>query len=75
MSASSSSCTNPMAGEEAKGGVSVLPVVEDKYGGVMTEISHPMDPSAFSVLLQSSLSTWTLQVLSLLSSSLSLLLD
>lgn len=54
-----------MAGEEAKGGVTVLPVVEDKYGGVMTEISHPMDPSAFSALLQSSLSSWTLQVLSL----------
>ncbi|KAH0899269.1 hypothetical protein HID58_048837 [Brassica napus] len=65
MSASSSSCTNPTAGEEAKGGVTVLPVVEDKYGGVMTEISHPMDPSAFSALIQSSLSSWTLQVLSL----------
>ncbi|KAJ0242701.1 Nudix hydrolase 2 [Hirschfeldia incana] len=51
-----------MAGEEANnGGVTVLPVVEDKYDGVMTEISHPMDPSAFSALLRSSLSTWTLQ--------------
>ncbi|XP_056844434.1 nudix hydrolase 2 isoform X2 [Raphanus sativus] len=58
----SSSSTNPMAGEEANnGGVTMLPVVEDKYGGVMTEVNHPMDPSAFSALLQSSLSTWTLQ--------------
>ncbi|CAN7043965.1 nudix hydrolase 2 isoform X1 [Brassica rapa] len=60
MSASSSS-TNLMAGEDANSGVTVLPAVEDKYGGVMTEISHPMDPSAFSALLQSSLSTWTTQ--------------
>lgn len=69
MSASSSSSTNLMAGEDANSGVTVLPVVEDKYGGVMTEISHPMDPSAFSALLQSSLSTWTIQVLFLLLSS------
>nr|VDC91093.1 unnamed protein product [Brassica rapa] len=62
MSASSSSSTNLMAGEDANSGVTVLPVVEDKYGGVMTEISHPMDPSAFSALLQSSLSTWTIQL-------------
>lgn len=68
MSASSSSSTDPMAGgEEANGGVTLLlPAVEDKYGGVMAEMSRPMDPSAFSALLRSSLSTWTLQVLSLL---------
>ncbi|KAF8096262.1 hypothetical protein N665_0313s0031 [Sinapis alba] len=57
MSASSSSSTDPMA----NGGVTLLPVVEDKYGGVMTEMSRPMDPSAFSALLRSSLSNWTLQ--------------
>ncbi|KAJ0252785.1 Nudix hydrolase 2 [Hirschfeldia incana] len=61
MSASSFSSTDPMAGEEANGGVTLLPAVEDKYGGVMAEMSRPMDPSAFSALLRSSLSTWTLQ--------------
>lgn len=66
MSAASSSSTNLMVGEEANGGVTVLPGVEDKYGGVVTEISHTMDPSAFSSLLRTSLSNWTLQVLSLL---------
>ncbi|XP_020884239.1 nudix hydrolase 2 isoform X3 [Arabidopsis lyrata subsp. lyrata] len=55
MSASSSS--NPMSRDEA----TLLPSVQDKYGGVMTEMSHPMDPSLFSTLLRSSLSTWTLQ--------------
>ena len=55
-----------MAAEEANGSVTMLPGVEDKYGGVVTEISHPMDPSAFSALLRTSLSNWTLQVLSLL---------
>ncbi|XP_056863182.1 nudix hydrolase 2 [Raphanus sativus] len=58
---SSSSSTNLMAGEEANGGVTVLPGVEDKYGGVVTEISRPMDPSTFSALLQTSLSNWTLR--------------
>ncbi|KAL0693253.1 hypothetical protein Bca4012_060433 [Brassica carinata] len=61
MSASSSFSADPMAGEEANGGVTLLPAVEDKYGGVMTEMSRPMDPSAFSSLLRSSLSNWTLQ--------------
>jgi hypothetical protein len=60
MSASSSS-TNPMSREDA---TTLLPSVQDKYGGVMTEMTHPMDPSLFSTLLRSSLSTWTLQVLS-----------
>ncbi|CAF1736519.1 BnaC09g20330D [Brassica napus] len=55
------SSTDPMVGEEANGGVTMLPAVEDKYGGVMTEMSRPMDPSAFSALLRSSLSNWTLQ--------------
>ncbi|ESQ39917.1 hypothetical protein EUTSA_v10000989mg [Eutrema salsugineum] len=55
-----SSSTNPMSGEEATG-VTLLPAVEDRYGGVMTEMSQPMDPSAFSALLRSSLSNWTLQ--------------
>ncbi|KAH0910239.1 hypothetical protein HID58_033560 [Brassica napus] len=55
--------TDPMVGEEARnGGVTMLPAVEDKYGGVMTEMTRPMDPSAFSALLRSSLSNWTLQV-------------
>ena len=55
--------TDPIVGEEARnGGVTMLPAVEDKYGGVMTEMSRPMDPSAFSALLRSSLSNWTLQV-------------
>ncbi|CAN6972060.1 hypothetical protein IGI04_035065 [Brassica rapa subsp. trilocularis] len=54
--------TDPMVGEEARnGGVTMLPAVEDKYGGVMTEMTRPMDPSAFSALLRSSLSNWTLQ--------------
>ncbi|OAO92980.1 NUDT2 [Arabidopsis thaliana] len=57
MSASSSS-TNPMSREDA---TTLLPSVQDKYGGVMTEMTHPMDPSLFSTLLRSSLSTWTLQ--------------
>nr|VDD30529.1 unnamed protein product [Brassica oleracea] len=57
----SASSTDPMVGEEANGGVTMLPAVEDKYGGVMTEMSRPMDPSAFSALLRSSLSNWTLQ--------------
>lgn len=74
MSASSSSSTNLLTSEEANGGVTVLPGVEDKYGGVVTEISHPIDPSAFSALLRTSLSNWTLQVLAL-SSSFHLLLD
>lgn len=58
----STSFTDPMVVEEANGGVTMLPAVEDKYGGVMTEMSRPMDPSAFSALLRSSLSNWTLQV-------------
>ena len=66
------SSTDPMVGEEANGGVTMLPAVEDKYGGVMTEMSRPMDPSAFSALLRSSLSNWTLQVTLSLSLSLSL---
>ncbi|KAG7536039.1 NUDIX hydrolase domain [Arabidopsis suecica] len=56
-SMSASSSTNPMSREEA----TLLPSVQDKYGGVMTEMTHPMDPSLFSTLLRSSLSTWTLQ--------------
>lgn len=59
-SMSASSSANPMSRDEA----TLLPSVQDKYGGVMTEMSHPMDPSLFSTLLRSSLSTWTLQVLS-----------
>ncbi|CAH2046011.1 unnamed protein product, partial [Thlaspi arvense] len=59
-SMSASSSANPMAGVEPNG-VTLLPAVEDKYGGVVTEMSHPMDPSAFSSLLRSSLSNWTLQ--------------
>uniref|UniRef100_A0A1J3DWQ6 Nudix hydrolase n=1 Tax=Noccaea caerulescens TaxID=107243 RepID=A0A1J3DWQ6_NOCCA len=58
MSASSSS--NPMSAEEANG-VTLLPAVEDKYGGVVAEMSQPMDPFAFSLILRSSLSNWTLQ--------------
>ncbi|KAF8108402.1 hypothetical protein N665_0109s0027 [Sinapis alba] len=58
---SSSSATNLVTREEANGGVTVLPGVEDKYGGVVTEISHPMDPSAFSALLRTSIANWTLQ--------------
>ncbi|KAL1214035.1 Nudix hydrolase 2 [Cardamine amara subsp. amara] len=59
-SMSASSSTNPMSGEELNG-ATLLSAVEDKYGGVMTEMTHPMDPSAFSLLLKASLSNWTLQ--------------
>lgn len=59
---SASSSANPMSAEEANG-VTLLPAVEDKYGGVVAEMSQPMDPFAFSLLLRSSLSNWTLQVL------------
>lgn len=61
-SMSASSSTNPIAGEEANA-VTMLQSVEDKYGGVMTEMNHPMDPFLFSTLLRTSLSNWTLQVL------------
>ncbi|XP_019096029.1 PREDICTED: nudix hydrolase 2-like isoform X2 [Camelina sativa] len=56
-SSSSSSSSNPMSREDA----TLLPSVEDKYGGVRTEMTHPMDPSLFSSLLRASLSNWTLQ--------------
>ncbi|EOA13877.1 hypothetical protein CARUB_v10026979mg [Capsella rubella] len=59
-SMSASSSTNPMSLQEADA-VKLLPYVEDKYGGVMTEMTHPMDPCVFSALLRASLSNWTLQ--------------
>ncbi|XP_010538454.1 PREDICTED: nudix hydrolase 2 [Tarenaya hassleriana] len=49
-----SSSRNGIAGE-------VLPAVEDRYGGVVAEMNHPMDPPLFSSLLRSSLFHWKLQ--------------
>ncbi|CAN8245674.1 unnamed protein product [Cochlearia groenlandica] len=57
---SASSSITPISGEEANV-ITLIPAVEDSYGGVVAEMRHPMDPSAFSTLLRASLSNWTLQ--------------
>ncbi|CAA6670692.1 unnamed protein product [Spirodela intermedia] len=40
------------------GEVSLLPAVEDDYGGVIVEVTDPMDPGDFSSSLRASLSLW-----------------
>ncbi|CAM0909904.1 unnamed protein product [Alopecurus aequalis] len=58
-----SSSTNSTAVAEspiAKNGANVelLPFVNDKHGGVIIEITTPMDPQVFSASLKSALSNW-----------------
>jgi hypothetical protein len=49
----------------AKNGANVepLPFVNDKHGGVIIEMTAPMDPQVFSASLKSALSKWREQVL------------
>jgi hypothetical protein len=48
----------------AKNGADVepLPFVNDKHGGVIIEMTTPMDPQVFSASLKSALSKWREQV-------------
>lgn len=59
-----SSSRNEIAGEMAaakENSVTLLPALDDKYGGVVAEMIRPMDPSVFSSVLRASLSHWRLQ--------------
>ena len=38
--------------------VELLPFVNDKHGGVIVEMTAPMDPQLFSASLKASLSKW-----------------
>uniref|UniRef100_A0A0D9WSD2 Nudix hydrolase domain-containing protein n=1 Tax=Leersia perrieri TaxID=77586 RepID=A0A0D9WSD2_9ORYZ len=40
------------------GDVELLPFVNDKHGGVIVEMTNPMDPQLFSASLKASLSKW-----------------
>jgi len=42
-----------------------LPFVHDKHGGVIIEMTTPMDPAVFSASLKAALSKWREQVIPL----------
>ncbi|KAL6603796.1 hypothetical protein ACP70R_044157 [Stipagrostis hirtigluma subsp. patula] len=53
-----SSSTNSTVVAEKSGDAEPLPFVNDKHGGVIIEMTAPMDPQTFSASLKASLATW-----------------
>jgi len=50
---------------EKSGDIEPLPFVHDKHGGVIIEMTTPMDPGVFSASLKAALSKWREQVIPL----------
>jgi hypothetical protein len=50
---------------EKSGDIEPLPFVHDKHGGVIIEMTTPMDPGVFSASLKAALAKWREQVIPL----------
>jgi hypothetical protein len=48
---------------EKSRGIEPLPFINDKHGGVIIEMTTPMDPGAFSASLKAALVKWREQVI------------
>jgi hypothetical protein len=63
-SSTNSSVAAGLAVADRSGNFEPLPFVHDKHGGVIIEMTAPMNPQVFSVSLKASLAKWREQVIS-----------
>jgi hypothetical protein len=61
----SSSVAKELSVADRIGFVKLLPFVNDEHGGVIIEMTAPMDPQVFSASLKASLAKWREQVIPL----------
>lgn len=54
-----------LAVAEKRGDIEPLPFVNDRHGGVIIEMTTPMDPGVFSASLKAALAKWREQVIPL----------